>query len=330
MNHLIRIAVPCVTAGLLAVLCGCASKPGPVATTPTGEPTVSVPDPALAARARTAKVFRGGDGSFVAWDSVIESAASADVVIIGENHGHPLGLAFAAELWSDVGARSDQAVLSMEFFTRDEQSRLDDYLTGLWDEPSFLKATRRTSDASYPPGHRSMIQAAKAMSRPVIASNAPRVYVRASSRESYERLATLTAEQRRMFRVPDSLPTGKYRADYDALMSDPAMASHGGPPKQETPEELRKRLDSGFRAQSLWDWTMAESVTKAVDEHGTPVFHVVGRFHSDFRGGFIEALLKLRPGTRVVNISIVDAWSESLREEDRDRADFVVYVGDFE
>jgi hypothetical protein len=133
-----------------------------------------------------------------------------------------------------------------------------------------------------------------------------------------------------MFRVPDSLPTGKYRADYDALMSDPAMASHGGPPKQETPEELRKRLDSGFRAQSLWNWAMAESVAEAIDVHGSPAVHVVGRFHSDFRGGLIEALLRIRPGTRVVTVSVVDAWSDSLRDADRERAGFVVYAGEFE
>lgn len=330
MNQLTRFVVPCVIAGLIALLCGCASKPTPVAATPTSEPTLSVPDPALAIRARTVRVFRGADGSAADWASLVAETSAAEAVVLGENHGHPLGLAFAQELWTDVLSRQEKAALSMEFFTRDEQSRLDDYLSGLWDEVSFLKATRRISDASYPPAHRSMVQAAKAASRPVIASNAPRVYVRASSRESYERLASLTSEQRRMFRVPDALPTGKYRADYDALMSDPAMASHGGPPKQETPEELRRRLDSSFRAQALWDWTMAESVARAIDDHGTPVVHIVGRFHSDFRGGLIEALQKIRPGTRVVTISVVDAWSDSLRDEDRNRGDFVVYVGDTE
>jgi uncharacterized iron-regulated protein len=327
MSTLRNVVVASLAAGLVAMFGGCASKQPTAAASPASEPVLSAPDPALATQARTVRIFRGGDGSLVDWESVVSASSSVEALVIGENHGHPLGLAFAQELWSDVVSRRDAAVLSMEFFTRDEQSRLDDYLTGLWDEASFLKATRRTSDAIYPPGHRSMVQTAKARSRPVIAANAPRVYVRTSSRESYERLASLTPEQRRMFRVPDSLPTGRYRADYDALMSDPAMASHGGPPKQETPDELRKRLDSGFRAQSLWDWTMADSIAKAIDEHGTPVVHVVGRFHSDFRGGLIEALLTIRPGTRVVTVSVVDAWSDSLRDADRNRADYVVYVG---
>lgn len=323
----LRNVVASLAAGLVITLGGCASKQTPAAASSASEPVLSAPDPAVAAEARTVRIFRGGDGSPVDWESLVSESSNAEALVIGENHGHPLGLAFAQELWVDVLTRQDSAVLSMEFFTRDEQSRLDDYLTGLSDENSFLKATRRLSDSSYPPGHRSMINAAKESSRPVIAANAPRVYVRASSRESYERLASLRTEQRRLFRIPDALPTGKYRADYDALMSNPVMASHGGPPKQETPEELRSRLDSSFRAQSLWDWTMADSIAIGVKKLGTPVVHVVGRFHSDFQGGLIEALLKIRPGTRVVTVSVVDAWSDSLRDEDRNRADYVVYVG---
>lgn len=303
---------------------GCASRPRVGESQPE---TLSSPDPALGIEARTLTIFRGSDGAAVGWDAMIEGASSADVVVIGENHGHPLGLAFAQELWSDVLGRRERAVLSMEFFNRDEQSRLDDYLSGLWDEAAFTRATRRTSDAAYPPGHRSMVLLAKARSRPVVASNAPRVYVRAASRESYERLASLSEEQRRMFRIPDSLPAGRYRADYDALMSDPMMASHGGPAREESPEELRKRLDSSFRAQSLWDWTMAESVARAIDREGSPVVHVVGRFHSDFRGGLVEAILNLRPGTSVVTLSVVDSSSGALADADRGRADYVVYVG---
>ncbi|MBX3383031.1 MAG: hypothetical protein KF864_05935 [Phycisphaeraceae bacterium] len=59
-----------------------------------------------------------------------------------------------------------------------------------------------------------------------------------------------------------------------------------------------------------------------------PVVHVVGRFHSDFAGGLIQALHRLRPHTAVVNISVVNAWSDTLRPEDAGRGDFVVYVGD--
>jgi len=35
----------------------------------------------------------------------------------------------------------------------------------------------------------------------------------------------------------------------------------------------------------------------------------------------------MRPGAKIVTVSFVDEWSSSLREQDRGRADFVVYVG---
>ncbi len=303
----------------LPILAACSSAPKGASAERAADAAV------LSERARSVLVFRG-DGAPAAWGAMVDAFADADAVVIGENHGHALGLAFAAEAWADVLARRDRAVLSMEFFNRDEQSRVDDYLSGLWDEAAFVKATNRATPSAYPPGHRAMVEAAKAAGRPVIAANAPRVYVRAASRHGYERLAGLTEDQRRMFRIPDALPTGAYRERYDALMSSPEMASHGGPPKQETPEELRKRLDGGFRSQSLWDWTMAESIAYGL-ERGTPVVHVVGRFHSDHEGGLIGALRSLRPGVRVVTVSVVDAWAGALREEDRGRADFVAYVG---
>ncbi len=299
----------------LAALVGCRSVEK------AGVPGTPPPDP------RAVTILRGTDGSPVDFEALASAASGAEAVIIGENHGHALGLAFAAALFDDVVARTDRAALSMEFFERDQQAALDDYLAGLTDETAFKKAAGRTA-SNYPPGHRDMVEAAKAAKLPVYAANNPRVYNRAASRHGYERLESLTAAQRRLFRIPDELPTGRYRADFDKIMDKPHTMP-GAEPKEETPEEKTRRIDNGFRSQSLWDWTMAETVADALDEKRAPVVHVVGRFHSDFRGGLIQALEKLRPGTGVLTISVIPEWSDTLRDDDRDRADFVVYVGPF-
>lgn len=275
---------------------------------------------------RSEMVLDGSDGSVVPWDALVSAAAGADAVIIGENHGHARGLAFAAALWDEVLARSDRAALSMEFFERDEQASLDDYLAGLTDEAAFKARAHRTA-SNYPPGHRAMVEAARAAGRPVYAANAPRVYVRLARTASYDRLRELTPEQRRLFRIPDELPRGRYRADFDRVMDTPHAMTPGRTPPPETPEEKQRRLDAGFRSQSLWDWTMAETIADAIDDGASPVVHVVGRFHSDFRGGLVEALARLRPATRVITISCVSESSRVLRDDDRDRADFVAYVG---
>ncbi len=279
---------------------------------------------ATTADPRGVTIFRGG-GEPAAWADVVKAASGADAVLVGENHGHPLGLASCAALWQDLLAAGGTPALAMEFFERDEQAGLDDYLGGLTDEAAFRKATGRT-DGSYPPGHKAMVEAAKAGSRPVIAANAPRRYVRIARTDGYDKLSKLTDEQRRLFRVPDELPTGTYRENFDKIMTENAADPKHGPAGAPAKDEAT-RLDSAFRSQSLWDWTMADSVSRCLGSGMRPTMLVIGRFHIDQQGGTVLALRKMAPGARIVTVSYVNEWSWALRDEDRDRADFVVYVG---
>lgn len=292
------------------VLVGCAAAPR---AQPAPPPP---PDP------RGVTILSGEDGSRVAWSHFCAAAALSEVVMIGETHGHPLGLAAAAALWEDLLAIVGDSALSLEFFERDAQTGLDDYLLGITDRDAFEKATGR-GPGNYPEGHRAMVEAARSASVPVVAANAPRRYVRIARREGYERLRQLTDEQRRLFRIPDELPQTRYRDDFMSLMTVGGAAAHGS---ADAAERERAAAEM-FRSQVLWDWTMAESIARALEGHWRPVVHVVGRFHSDFRGESVRALELLRPGVRVLTVSFVAAASDSLREEDRGRADFVVYVG---
>lgn len=268
----------------------------------------------------TVAVFRGETGERATLDDVVSASGGVDVVLIGENHGHPTGLATAAAVWRGVLERCPNAALSMEFLERDEQAALDDYLRGLTTEEQFMKATGRTA-GNYPAGHRAMVQAALGKSRPVIAANAPRVYVRTARADGYARLEGLTPLQRSLFRIPDVLPTGRYHTDFVAVMN-----GMSDPPPAMTPERTAQ-LDAMFRSQSLWDWTMADSVAKAAEAGNGPVVHVIGRFHTDFGGGTVQAVKLLRPGATILTISFVEADSVVLRDEDKGRADFVVYAG---
>ena len=69
-----------------------------------------------------------------------------DVVIIGEMHGHGRGLAVAAALWDDLLARgTGNPALSMEFFERDHQVHIDDYLADLAECAGDLLGTGATT-----------------------------------------------------------------------------------------------------------------------------------------------------------------------------------------
>lgn len=281
------------------------------------------------ARPRDAVMYFG-DGTPATIKAVIERMAAADAVLIGENHGHELGLNTAAELWAMVAAEEPKASLAMEFFERDEQTALDDYLAGITDEAGFRAASGRT-ESNYPEGHRAMVETAKERGLPVIAANAPRRYVRLARLEGFDRLRALTEEQTRLVRIPDAMPTGAYRAAFESFMSGGKPAAPGT-----EADAVKARVDAMFRSQSVWDWTMGESVARALAAGRRPVVLVVGRFHIDRHagangeeGGTTLALRAMSPGARVMTITFIDAWPEGgvIQGEDKGRADVVVYVG---
>jgi len=339
------------TAAALLTSFGCASsRSGDELARPTA-PADWPSDP------RAQPAFSGVSGLPMTWDSVVAAASAADVVLIGETHGHPMGLSTAAALWEDIVARRpNTAALSMEFFERDHQAALDDYLLGITPEDAFMKATQR-SEGNYPPGHRAMIETARAHGRPVYAANSPRRYTRLARTEGFDRLRALTPEQQRLFTIPESLTSGGYRSRFFELMggaaNDPAHGPAGGDAPaagaaQPTPEEIEARrreaeavTESFFRSQNVWDATMAETIALALDRGGAPVVHVVGQFHSDFEGGLTERIKTLRPRAKVMTVSVQPVWSRELRSEDAGgaaedgsagagvpRADVVIYVGE--
>ncbi|MFN0137959.1 MAG: ChaN family lipoprotein [Phycisphaerae bacterium] len=285
----------------------------------------TLPQPPTHLDPRHVTIFDGATGESIDWTDMIEHTITADAILVGENHGHVLGLASAAALWADVlTQRGERAALALEFFERDDQSRIDDYLADLYDEKRFKTRTGRT-DSNYPAGHRQMVEAAKQAGRPVLAANAPRAFVRLARHEGFERLATLTDEQRRLVRVPEFLPTGRYRNAFEKVMTHAGDTSAAA--TEEARVEARKKIDDLFRSQSIWDWTMADSVARSIERGDAPTLLVIGRFHIDFRGGTVQALECMRPGSTHVTVSYVDAWSDALRDEDLWRADYVIYVG---
>jgi len=284
---------------------GCAGKrPADI----HGYPAAAVPS----MEARSMPVYRGGSGGTMSWAGLIEECASADAVIVGEDHGNTAGQAFEAALFADVVARAPSAGAALEFYERDDQPALDDYLGGLTTDAEFRKATGRRAGSDLA-GHRAIIERCKAAGRPAIAANAPRRYVSLLRKEGVERLIGLSAEQRRLFRIPDALPGGRYRDAFFEMMVERAAdaTEEGG------------RVEAMFRAQSMWDWTMAESVARGIDGGVRPVVLIVGHFHIERGGGLVEALRALRPDARILTITLNPEVGVPPRSDDLDRADVV-------
>lgn len=265
------------------------------------------------------RLFNGMSGAAMSWDDLVSAASEADVVLIGEVHGHPIGLSAAAELFEQVAAGAATAALSLEFFERDEQLALDDYLTGVVKkEEDFLRVSGRVH-GNYPAGHRAMVEAAKANGLPVVAANAPRRYVIKARVDGFDSLRPLSEEQRRLFVIPETLTEGRYREKFFEMMED-----HSDPANPDAPPVDGEGY---FRSQCMWDATMADSILRTLASGRRPVVHVVGQFHSDYSGGTVSRIAAQRSDVLVWTISMVTEWSDALREEDQGRADCVIYVG---
>ena len=71
---------------------------------------------------------------------------------------------------------------------------------------------------------------------------------------------------------------------------------------------------------------MADSIIKALNSGSKKVVHLVGQFHSDFDGGTIQELRQRKRGIKILNISMQRAEVVALRDEDRNRADIIIYT----
>ncbi len=305
-------------------------------------------------------MFDGHSGDPVRWEDLLTRVAAADVTIIGELHDDAVGHAFQRAVVEDAIAREPNLALSMEMLDRSEQSIVDDYVADRIDREKFYELTASTRwrkvaneylageinkskfkerilrigwpdwETNYQP----IIDTAKDGGGRIVAANAPWLrYSKLITEDGYEKLETLTDEQRRLIETPEVPESGTYRERFWEVMVDRAEG--------EEPEESESDGDDSdaahmemsdevvrrsFHSQMMYDATMAGSMAEALESGARKVIHLVGQFHSDFEGGTVLELRRRFPGARILLISMQREPVKALREEDTDRADIVVYT----
>jgi hypothetical protein len=196
-----------------------------------------------------------------------------------------------------------------------------------------------------------LVELAKTVGAPVLAANAPRRYVNRVSRLGKDALSDLPAQARETLPpLPFPDPTPAYRAEWNALMSGMSMEQQCPVPEEEPSEETTKRtgeedeapahappagmpmhggsfMENGLQAQTLWDASMAHTVTTFLDRNpGALVVHMVGGFHVKNGTGTPEKIQFYRPGTRslVVHMDLAEDIDTFDPAEHGGRGDFVV------
>jgi len=262
-----------------------------------------------------------GDGTGSSIDDIVAAMAAVEVVFVGETHDDPTGHFLETELLrrayhaveydSTADGESRSVALSLEFFQRDAQPILDEYLAGLITEKAFLAASRPWP--RYKTDYRPLVEFAKEQDLAVVAGNAPRRYTNRVTRLGRESLNDLgPAALATLAPLPYGQPSKAYRDQWiQVIMAvmeeeglkcgkpiiDSTQADSGAAGGQH--QSAHGNMGNQLHSQVLWDATMAYWINdQLVRRPDDLVLHMVGSFHVARGTGIPEQLERYRPGTQ--------------------------------
>ncbi|MES2524542.1 MAG: ChaN family lipoprotein [Gemmatimonadota bacterium] len=291
---------------------------------------------AAATRSAPVRVYDARASRWVPFDEMMRSVSTADVVFLGEQHDDPVTHSLELAVLAAIGERRGRVVLSLEMFERDVQGALDRYLAGTMPEVDFLAASRPWD--RYATDYRPLVELARVRGWPVVAANVPRPIASAVSRRGIAHIDSLSPLMRTFAAADHQCPRDGYFDRFAETMSGhgagiPAAPSSGASPATATAAAdpgARAVIERFYEAQCVKDEAMGEAVATAFATSGraTPVLHVDGAFHSDYRLGTVERARRRMGNARMVVLSAVPVADLATADAapHRGKADYIVFT----
>lgn len=247
------------------------------------------------------KLYDIKKGKVTSLEEIAQEMKQYDVLFFGEEHNDSV-THFAEQKMFELLSASfkDNLALSMEMFDRDVQGVMNEYLQGFIREKNFTKDARVWSNYR---DYRKLIEFAKDKKLEVVCANAASRYTNLAGRKGQKALMTLPKESKANFApLPYDTATGAY---YNKLME----ITHGS--ATAVPDTAKSKVSmipmgqfNLVMAQSLWDATMAYSISQQLKKNPTKkILHLNGKFHSDEGFGVVAQLKKYRPKVKVLILS---------------------------
>jgi uncharacterized iron-regulated protein len=275
------------------------------------------------------RVFDTGRRSFSDFEAMTAELASADVVLVGEEHDSENSHRIELALLERIARRRGDVSVGFEMFERDVQEPLDHFQMGHMDEHEFLGLSRPWPN--YAEAYKPLVDFAIAKHWPIFASNVPRALAAKVASGGLDVLKSASAEESSW--VAHDLqcePRGRAFDRFAEAMGDHEPEAGAAP----SPSSDRRTLQRFYEAQCVKDETMGESIAEAyaagaIGGKHPLVVHFNGAFHTDFREGTTARVARRLKGKRLEVLTLLpvaDLDAVAPTREDRKRADFLVYT----
>jgi uncharacterized iron-regulated protein len=232
-----------------------------------------------------------GKGNAATMTQILDAIGQNDVVFLGEQHDDSVGHSLELDIFKaavDKYSANRKVSLSMEMFEKDIQVVVNEYLSGMISEKKFLDDSRPWGN--YKTDYRPLVELAKEKKLDLIAANSPRRYVNMVSRNGRDSLNALSKEAKLWLPpLPYFEPSTAYSDKFKALMGGANEAQMG--------------IDKILASQSLWDAGMSYSISQNLVKNGL-IVHLNGSFHTESRLGTVEHLLKYKPKTKILVVTM--------------------------
>jgi uncharacterized iron-regulated protein len=251
------------------------------------------------------KIYSIKLGKEVTMEDVVNNMKNYDVVFYGEEHNDSVTHYAEKTLFSALYDKYNSTMtLSMEMFDRDVQNVMNEYLNGYIREKDFKHDARVWSNYR---DYRPMVELAKDKHLDVVCANAPSRYTNIAGRKGEKALEALPESSKPFFApLPYDTATGKY---YEKLQEMSGHSMTTTPKSKDTAKQpamppMPMMTFDLVVAQSLWDATMAYSISEYLKAHpAKKVMQVNGRFHSEQGYAVVAQLRKYCPKAKILIVS---------------------------
>lgn len=309
LARVVVVSVVSVVAFALAALSGCATVNKETAATqaPWRRPPRAVDPDSIVVRAiefaddQAYAYFDGNTGRELSFDEVLTRARASQVVVVGEQHDQASHHELQRRMVAALAAEAPGSAVGLEMLTWNLQEPLDRFNVGEIDADALAAAVDWPNAWGFPfEMYKPIFVDGHAAGARFVALNAPRELVKAVRKKGVD---GLDADEVRA--LPDlDLGDVLHRAWFKSIFAK------GGHPVSDSD------LDSFYTAQVVWDESMADRVSRALDDGAPRVFVIAGIGHVAQGRGIPERVERRKPGVRVLSmVPLTDVDGENAQEK---------------